>query len=644
MRDFLTYAEYRAQRGLSSYLDKASTNVVESHADESKISKLIKKQLEKFANAKEGSVFTSSQINSYIKKQTGLTDEEILLHDSEISSFVQKLNDSTSLSEGDMTSEDILMESLNTIFDDETVIAELDSDNNGKLSDIEKADFLNALVSANENNNDSFSFKDLMTTIQGIMGGMSLEDAINQTQAASFSESPAVEQTGSNPLSKPNTHSSNYERSSGELVSYQKENDLNAINEKIGEARNQIIEKNNQKAEIMKADQIYTQKINDLNNVLSAITQGEANVAKIESEIHKAQFELTSKTAELANLAEPQILDDLTYKYTNETGAEAQGSFADYKANLEREIQSLQETITTKTGELSQAQTQLNEDKAKETTLKGEIQQYEAGLNNEDINTINSDIADLEKTIEQYEADKKAIQEQLNQQRSQEISDAEVVGKNDAFRQSEFTKFMLDYATDPATKAYYDKWYYEHFNGKAYCAVFTSNVVEVMYAKVAEKLGLDLNMSQGVNGNQFSMESQSWGKKIQAELNARGIDTIPTFNFEGMSKAQKAELVRQGMVYPGMVFEYTDHNGSYHTGFIESINDDLSYNTIEGNVQIKYEDGTIENHTVGAKKGGKVEEHSTFSGVTDPTVKVLCWLKDLGYPDSQINALLRSKM
>lgn len=211
---------------------------------------------------------------------------------------------------------------------------------------------------------------------------------------------------------------------------------------------------------------------------------------------------------------------------------------------------------------------------------------------------------------------------------------------------------MMDYATDPETKEYYDKWYFEKFNGKAYCAVFTSNVVEIMYAKAAEKLGLssddlktmmagsgDANStSQGLTGTQFAMTSDTWGRKVQAALDNAGIDVQATIDISKMTEQEKKDAVREGKIYPGMVFTYTRANGGYHTGFIESINKDLSWNTIEGNTAVRYDDGSYEIHTVGAHTGDALR--SDLHYVCDSTTKVLYWLKKLGYSEETVNALI----
>ena len=185
------------------------------------------------------------------------------------------------------------------------------------------------------------------------------------------------------------------------------------------------------------------------------------------------------------------------------------------------------------------------------------------------------------------------------------------------------------------------KKYYQSQNG-AYCAVFTSEVTEVLYAAVMDKLGLsksdlqsmmsglgDTNGNgQSVTGTQMSMESYSWGQKIQAALNQVGINTTASIDITKMTEEEKRNAVREGKIYPGMTFEYKRENGGYHTGFIESINPDLSWNTIEGNTTIKLTNGSTQQHTVGSHASDALS--SPITTATNSISKVLVWLVQSG--------------
>ena len=214
----------------------------------------------------------------------------------------------------------------------------------------------------------------------------------------------------------------------------------------------------------------------------------------------------------------------------------------------------------------------------------------------------------------------------------------------------------MDFATNPKTTEQYDKWYYEKFNGKAYCAVFSKDVAMYMYKEVAAAMGIeeaDLEAmyqaadktcpkTRGVGSLNFASSvagTYSWGEEMQAALDQYGIGVNATIDISKMSEQERKDAVRNGKIYPGMAFTYME-NGRLHIGYVESINKDLSWNTIEGNTSIKYSDGASEDHTVGAHK--RDATFGDLTGMTDPTVKVLWWIKYMqthnkGYSEVDIN-------
>ena len=212
----------------------------------------------------------------------------------------------------------------------------------------------------------------------------------------------------------------------------------------------------------------------------------------------------------------------------------------------------------------------------------------------------------------------------------------------------------MDYATNPETKKYYDEWYFKNWNGHSYCAIFTTNVTELMYAKVMDKLGLtkeDLknldgygqlnNGQQGINGIQMGMHAIQWGNEIQPALDSLGINMNATLDITKLSAEERKEAVRNGLIYPGMTFEYKDADGGYHTGFVESINKDLTWTTIEGNITVKYDDNSSERHTVGAKTADTSK--SNLASMTDSTAKAFIWAYQKGILSiEQINSMTYS--
>ena len=448
-----------------------------------------------------------------------------------------------------------------------------------------------------------------------------------------------VSPTADTKLSSPNTHASNYTGPSGELKSADLALGVVSIDGDIASLEKKIEEQNKIKADAVNASSEYfaqnqyTDKLSNLNTLIDSINTYNSTKTTLEADLHTIKYDISAFQAELENLADPAVFTE----YQEEIDKRRQ--------ELSEQISALQQQQTEKEAKLSETKTALEQANADRDTLEKEIKEIEE--NNPDkeaqkvIDECNKNITDLKQQIDNLKTKKESEEQELAKQREQEIKDSEVYGAAQAYRQSEFVKFMMDTAIDPKTKEYYDKWYYENMNGGAYCAVFTSEMSEYLYSAVIERLGINPsamnaygdqnNSSQGLTGDQMSMSAAAWGEKIQPALDALGLNARGTIDVTGMTDEQKADLVRSGKVYPGMTWEYSYYeNGKlcYHTGFVESINKDLSWNTIEGNTVVKYDDGTSENHTVGSHKKDGLTPH--LSSFTDSTLKALIWAYQAG--------------
>ena len=428
-----------------------------------------------------------------------------------------------------------------------------------------------------------------------------------------------------------NTHSSNYKGPSGELKSMELAKAVEAQDGEIASLENQIAAQNEAKAKALGAsaeyfaENNYEEKLGNLNTLISNINNYNSTITSAKSELHTTQYDLNAAKVELDNLQDPVVFDEYQEEINNRR-EELKTQISD----LEQKEQNLQTKIKENEDALKKAETD-------RTALETEIKTIED--NNPDaeskaaIAQYNQTIQELQEKITAAKSKKQSAETTLNTQREQEIKDSDVYGKALAYRQSEFVKFMMDYATDPATKRKYDEWHAK--NKGAYCAVFTSEVSEIMYAKVLDKLGIDPksmktfgdqnSSTQGLTGDQMAMAASAWGDKIQPALDALGLNTQGSINIQGMSEEQKKNLVREGKIYPGMTFEYND---GYHTGFVESINKDLSWNTIEGNTSVKYDDGKSESGTVGSHK--RDATNPRLYALTDSTLKALIWAYQAG--------------
>ncbi len=457
------------------------------------------------------------------------------------------------------------------------------------------------------------------------------EELVQQLAETFESSVPPAMKTSQFQGASLNTHASNYTGPSGELKSHELRDAVINTDEEIAGLENQIVEQNKLKLEAAKAsseyfaENKYDEKVQSLNTVISDINTLNKTLTSSKSDLHETQYDLNAAKIELDNLADPVVFTE----YADEIKATREKLENDIKTLTEKE-QTLQQTIRDTETKLSEAETQRDqlqqqiktiEDNNPDSESKAKIAEY------------NANIESLQQQIQTKKNTKQDQETKLNTQREQEIKDSEVYGLAQAYRQSEFVKFMMDYATNPETKKKYDALHASNYG--AYCAVFTSDVSEIMFAATLDRLGIDPktfnsfgdqnSSSQGLTGDQMAMAASAWGDKLAPALKALGVIGGATVHLDGMSEAQRTELVRQGKIYPGMTFEY---NGGYHTGFIESINKDLSWNTIEGNTSVKYADGKSENGTVGSHK--RDATNMRMYAATDSTMKALIWAYQAG--------------
>ncbi len=507
-----------------------------------------------------------------------------------------------------------MLEMLNDLFKQDEVKDAFDIDHDEKISNDEMKNFLQ-LANQFDNDKENFSLEDIFKTMEGIKDGtfnpaygiipkeLQGEDAIKLQEQLSEEAAEKVGGDSSKVTSSNNVgggSSTTPDRKGANDDSKLESGKISDIDKEIERLNNEIISKNNDKAKLKANDKDYQSKVTELNSVLSDISKNEANITNFEQSLHETQTSISSLTAELNNLQDPVL-------------------FTEYKDDIENKRKELQAEIEKKNNEaaklqenIEKEQKALKENKDKQKELEGIIESYEKNEPNSEIDKINQEITALKEQITKLENDKKEKKENdLSKVRNREISDAKVYGEAKAYRESnEFTRWMMDYATSKETRNRYDN---TNFGG-AWCAIFTSEVTEKLYAEVAKRLGISTNKSQGMNGNQVAMHAVAWGNLYQKDFDAIGLKQKAAINVTNMTEQQRKDAVRNGLIYPGMTFEY-EANGGYHTGFIESINEDLTWNTIEGN-------------STGGKTGVNVRDASNqrLSSATDTTLKCMYWL------------------
>ena len=519
---------------------------------------------------------------------------------------------------------------LNDLFKNENVVKATDIDHDGKISQEEMTNFIQ-LANQYDEDSTNFSLKDIFSAVKGIEDGtfnpsygiiptkLSDPSALAMQQALSASAADAANGANStnNTNGTTNTNNTNSNsfntQSTGPAAtptqskgateeSENKAKEIAEIDRQITEKTNEINSLNSEKTEAYSANAEYKTMTDDLKTVNDEISKSNSNITTYETDLHATQTEISTKQAELDNLQDPQV-------------------FTEYKDQIEarrNELKSAIQSLQAKESEIEQKiqteQQNIQTNEGKQSTLEGKIKEFEANNPNDKIQEINTKIETLKNDITSLKEQKQQKETEIKKTREQEKSDAQVYGKATAYRQSEFVKYMMDYATDSGTRSRYDN----ANHGGAWCAIFTSEVTEQLYAEVAKRLGMSTSKSQDLNGNQMAMHAVAWGNMVQSALENAGIKQKANVNISNMTEQQRKDAVRNGLIYPGMTFEY-EANGHYHTGFIESINPDLTWNTIEGN-------------STGGKTGANRRDatYNKLTSVTDSTLKVMYWLVKKG--------------
>ncbi len=516
---------------------------------------------------------------------------------------------------------------LNELFKNEDVLKATDIDHDGKISQDEMTNFIQ-LANQYDKDDKNFTLKDIFGAVKGIEDGTfnpsygiiptELSDPAALAMQQALSTNAANNTDGGNTTNstsgttEPKNNSFNTQNSGPAATptpskgateeSENKAKEIEEIDRQIAEKTNEINSLTSEKANAYSANSEYQTLTNDLKTVNDTIAKSSSNITTLETDLHKTQTDISAKQAELDNLQDPKV-------------------FTEYKEQIDakrNELKSAIESLKTKESETQQKieteKQTITTNEQKQATLEGQIKEFEQNNPNDQIKEINSKIETLKSDISSLKEQKQQKQTEIKQTRDQEKSDAEVYGKATAYRQSEFVKYMMDYATDSGTRNRYDS----ANHGGAWCAIFTSEVTEKLYAEVAKRLGMSTNQSQDLGGNQMAMHATAWGKMVQNALSNAGIKQQATINISHMTEQQRKDAVRNGLIYPGMTFEY-EEGGHYHTGFIESINPDLTWNTIEGN-------------STGGKTGQNRRDatYSKLTSVTDSTLKTMYWLVQRG--------------
>lgn len=430
-----------------------------------------------------------------------------------------------------------------------------------------------------------------------------------------------------------NTHSINYTPDkSGLNASADSEN---AINQQISEINDKFSPLLEQKKLLMADNQEYVSLISQSQQINSNIILIESNIEKIESQLQSVKFDLSAAAAELSNTNDAQIFSDY------------QSVIDERRAYLQNQVSSLQKQEENLNKSLKDKKSELDDLKTQKGDIDTQISNIEAENPNSQIQSINAEINKLN-------SDKTSLQNKLSEIRQQSLSDAEIYGKAQAYRNSELVANLLNPLLTDETKARYDKYFYES-NGYSYCDQFVKNGVDAFYQSVLKEMGFSDNeiekmmsyeksvlASNGIDskyiaGSEYVRECSStktWGEKYQNVLNACGIDLNASVDISNMSEADLKNSIRDGKIYPGMTF-LTLKNGQYHVGFVESINKDMTLNTIEGNTFIQYSDGSSERGTVGSHTHNPAD--MSLQGASDITAKVYFWMKMSGYSDDEIN-------
>ncbi len=496
--------------------------------------------------------------------------------------------------------------------------AAIDKDKNGVLSEDEIA-----VVSSKDGDSTSISNEDLNIFTSEIFKDETVEE--NNFTFSKLDKSFN--------LTSPNSHSSNY--SSPDITTPASVDSAEEINKQIAEINGKYSPLLEQKKALMADNKEYVSLVSQSQQLNQNIILSENTIEKYESQLHDVKYDLNAARSELSNLQDAVV-------------------FEDYQSVIDERRAALRSQISSLEGQERDLEAQVKQEKANRDNLITQKDAVVKQISDIESENPNSKINDINNDLKKLDDDKAALQQKLSDIREQALSDAEVYGKAQAYRNSEFAANLLNPLLTEETKARYDKYYFES-HGYSYCDQFVKNGVDAYYKSVLENMGLteeQINnymayessiLSQGginpkyIAGSEYVRECSStktWGEDYQKVLDAAGIDHTASLDMTNMTDDQMRQLVREGKIYPGMTF-LTLKNGQYHVGFIESVNKDLTINTIEGNTFIRYADGSSETGTVGSHTHNPAD--MSLVGLSDINSKVYYWLKMSGYSDEEIN-------
>ena len=511
----------------------------------------------------------------------------------------------------------------------------IDKDGDGVLAEEE----VNGLASK-DGISETISNDDVASLTKELFNNPTEETVEKTTEETTENNNVNNNKTNSNfNLTSPNNHNSNLNENKDNVNSI---NSTDDINEKISKINQEISDLNEQKQTEMANNTEYVLLISESQELNKSIFASEDKIEKYKSELHTIEYDLSAATSELNNTQNAQFFE------------EYQSTIDKRKTELQNQINSLQQKQIETKKKITEEEKKLEDLNSQKEENDKQISEIEKASPNTQINSINVKITEL--TTEKIN-----LQNQLAEQRKQEISDAEVYGKAQAYRNSELTAAFLNPLITEETKAKYDEYYYKS-KGYSYCDQFVRNGVNDFYASVMKEMGLsdkeieeftakeneilknaNIN-SPYVSGSEYVREcsgTKTWGEDYQKVLDKMGIDMNSAVNITEMSEEERINAVREGKIYPGMTF-LTLKNGQYHVGIVESINKDLSWNTIEGNTYIKYSDGSSETGTVGSHKSDATNTY--LQGLSDVMAKVCYWMKMKGYSDSEIKKYIYNKI
>ena len=342
------------------------------------------------------------------------------------------------------------------------------------------------------------------------------------------------------------------------------------IKDKNTEIKTAIEQDQSINEELKQEYQAVEQKVSGLT---IQVQQTEVEISGLDTSLHNKDCEITQAEAELSKLD------------TNTNDAETNSKNSARKSEIEGKLATLRTEKSEIESKLEEAKEKLTQQLADKATAEGELQAVMQKIMEAASGETKELIARATGEIESLKVEKaQKIQEidgKISVAKTSNLNNAKMTGEMAGSVSGEMATLMIELGQSQEMKDYFAR-----FQGN-YCGSYINKLLDHAF--------------------------QQLGFKRQPE----GLRYTGRVDVTKMSDAEKEDFIKTKL-RPGMIFEYKynsgrSRDGGYHVGMIMKVNDDGSWETLEGNTTV---DGV--KHSIGSHH--RDINYKWLSAIYDPNI------------------------